>query len=81
MTTHNLNYYEKLWGKYEEFQQNNHTRRENTRFFNPNYLLIQPISLLATEILITPTKWAYSGIGSAAVKVTNYFNPKFTGDC
>ncbi|NGX47466.1 MAG: hypothetical protein K1000chlam3_00840 [Chlamydiae bacterium] len=76
MITHNLNYYGKLYGKYEEFQRNTQIRREKAYFFDPNYLLIRPISLRATELLITPIKWAYSGIGSAAVKVTSYFNPK-----
>ncbi|NGX59636.1 MAG: hypothetical protein KR126chlam3_00789 [Chlamydiae bacterium] len=76
MSVHNIDYYRGLWGKYQEFQDNNQIRRENASYLNPENRIIYPLSCRITNFLMKPT--TYQPIGKAAIKITRFFSTRIS---
>lgn len=79
MSTHNVDYYINLLGKFEQFKADNRTRQRNSSLVNPQRLLINPIADFATDLVFIPSKWAYLTTGKALVGATGLFHSALAG--
>ena len=74
VAVHNVTYYQNLWNKYEEFQKNNELRRRHNSFISPDSAIVEPLTLLVTEFLITPAKYGYKLAKRVSVKISSSFS-------
>lgn len=78
MAIHNLEYYRKLWNKYEEFKSNNQQRKQTAAYlYSPDYLIIDPISKMVSRTTVESGKWAYPLVSESLCSFTNAYCPQW----
>lgn len=74
MKLHNIEYYENLWGKYQQFQENNEIRRKKNDFLGIERYIINPVSSAITKIIVSCSRSTYALTGRVFVKITSFFS-------